>query len=429
MLRNLKKLIDTITFSDIDNTSNFEGSDYYHDFLKIFPDLRDIFKFGINQDLDEFNRTFSHILRILKLYFILQKNNVKEEKNPSFERLTDDSISLISEKINKQADFNELIIPLILVFHDIGRFYDKKTHPNESSRLVKENNLLDTFSLIDSEKLLIIKAIEHHLMIATIFTGESTFYSSYTLLNDKEFLSLANIKTRLNRFLDILEIFTYLDIMGYSYSRIYNHYIKYYQKINKILKKILYERKNQHDSLKLALDYSEKYIEWRVAGALRIFQFIETEPHLTKQFYYKKLKDSIKNSNLSIFKNSNWKQMRRIILSSSKIQIKYGLGVLMLFAFGKFFRKELDKSSKVSDRLLLFWTLLSKKINEISEHNSPYLWNVFFIETPNWAEYNRNRMLIIEEKDLDLLVNNSTYQLDGEKKEYSMYLNVAQIFE
>ena len=429
MLKNLKKLIDTFTLSDIDNTSNFEQSDYFHDLLKIFPDLRDIFKFGINQDIDEFNRTFGHILRTLKLYFILRIGNLKEEKNPLFERLAGNSIALIKKKISQVTRYNELIIPLILVFHDIGRFYDKRTHPKESYRLVRERNLLDTFPLDNSERLLILKAIEHHLLIATIFTGESTFYSTYTLLYDKEFHSLANDKNILNRFLNILEIFTYLDIMGYSYSRIYNHYVSYYQKINKILKRILHEHKNQKYALKLALDYSEKYIEWRVAGALRIFQFIETEPHLTKQFYYQKLKESIKNSNLLIFKDSNWRHVRKNILSSSKIQIKYGLGVLMLFAFGIFFRKGLDKSSKVSDRLLLFWTLLSKKINKISVKNLSYLWNVYFIGTPNWAKYNRGEKLNIEEQDLTLLIGNSTYQLDRQKKEYKMYLNVAKIFD
>ncbi|MGV9142197.1 MAG: hypothetical protein ACOC1X_04590 [Promethearchaeota archaeon] len=429
MLKNLKKLIDTFSLSDIDNTSNFEQSDYFHELLKIFPDLRDIFKFGINQDIDEFNRTFGHILRTLKLYFILRIGNLKEEKNPLFERLVDNSISLISEKINKQTRHNELIIPLILVFHDIGRFYDKRTHPKESYRIVKERNLLNTFPLDNSEKLLILKAIEHHLLIATIFTGESTFYSTYTLLNDKEFHSFGNDKKILNRFLEILEIFTYLDIMGYSYSRIYNHYISYYQKINEILKRVLYEHKNKEHALKLALDYSEKYIEWRIAGALRIFQFIETEPHLTKQFYFQKLKDSIKNSNLLIFQDSNWKHVRKNILASSKIQIKYGLGVLMLFAFGNFFRKGLDKNSKVSDRLLLFWILLSKKINKISVKNPSYLWNVYFIGTPNWAKYNRSEKFNIKEQDLRLLIENSTHQLDRQKKEYKMYLNVAKIFE
>ena len=35
-------------------------------------------------------------------------------------------------------------------------------------------------------------------------------------------------------------------------------------------------------------------LDWRIAGGLRIFQFVETKPYLTEEFYYDKIKESIK---------------------------------------------------------------------------------------------------------------------------------------
>jgi hypothetical protein len=216
--------------------------------------------------------------------------------------------------------------------------------------------------------------------------------------------------------------------MGYSYSRIYDHYISYYQKIIQNLKKILSKYNDHEKALKLARKYSQKHLEWRLAGALRIFQFIRTEPHLTKRFYYKKLKESIKGYNVPIFKNGNWEKVREDLLPSYKIQIKYGLGVLMLFAFGKFFRKGMEKSSKVSNSLLFFWLLLSKKIKKLSMENPFYLWNVSFKGIPNWSTYNRRSELLIKMEEISEIIENSTLSLDEKTMEYHLSVNVDKIF-
>ncbi|TXT60130.1 MAG: hypothetical protein BAJALOKI2v1_130012 [Promethearchaeota archaeon] len=428
MLQELENFITSLDFSDIDKIRNFKDSYYFKTFLKLFPNLRGIFHQGLAQDSDEFNRTFGHILRILRLYFGLKKSELDYENIKLFHALRSESLQTIKKKIEIQAKNNALLLPLILIFHDLGRFYDKKTHPEKSFNLMKENSLLDTFSLTNFEKSLVLKTIQNHLLVATIFTGESTFYSSYSLLNDKEFLSFIDKRDYLERFLNLLEIFTYLDIMGYSYSRIYDHYISYYQKIIQNLKKILSKYTNHEKALKLAKKYSQKYLEWRLAGALRIFQFIGTEPHLTKRFYYKKLKESIKGYNVPIFKNGNWKKIREDLLPSYKIQIKYGLGVLMLFAFGKFFRKGMEKSSKVSNSLLFFWLLLSKKIKKLSKGNPSFLWNVSFKGIPNWSTYNRRSELLIKMEEISEIIENSTLNLDENTKEYHLSVNVDKIF-
>ena len=76
---------------------------------------------------------------------------------------------------------NELILPIILMYHDIGRLEDKKDHPSYSYHLISEMKLLDNYDLFETEKTIIKKIIQYHLLFATIYTGNllSTEYILY----------------------------------------------------------------------------------------------------------------------------------------------------------------------------------------------------------------------------------------------------------
>jgi hypothetical protein len=312
------------------------------------------------------------------------------------------------------------------MYHDIGRMDNKKDHPSYSYFLISEKKMLESFELSDIEKLLVNKVIQYHLLFATIYTGESSFYGIYSVLNDGEFSKLFNDKKYIDRFVDLLEIFTYLDIMGYSYARIYDHYLKYYEEINHKLKNVLKLWPNKNLTVKKALEYSQDWIEWRIAGALRIFQYVSTEPYLTKSFYFNKIKE---NSNNPITGGVGWDIIKeRHLVNISKIQIKYGLAILMLLAIGKFFRGPIRKDQEISNNLIIFWLLLSKEIEKRSKKNNECLWNVHFVGLPNWWKWDRKFKEEINYHTLEKIIKNAIQEVDKERKEFNLYLDFSSVF-
>ena len=280
MIDKLHNIFSNLELSWIDSYSEIDKSNDYNRLLSIFPNLEKIFQDGNDREKEEFQRTVRHIFRLFKIFFLIKNGEF------SHETLSQESLNVIREKLLNQDSQNELIIPIILMYHDIGRLVNKKDHPYYSYKLISEENLLELFGLSDIEKLLINKVIQYHLLFATIYTGESTFYGAYSLLNDTEINELLTNTDNIKRFIDLLEIFTYIDILGYSYARIYDHYIEYYEEINIKLICILSLWPDKEEALNKALTYSQEWIEWRIAGALRIFQYINTQPYLTKNFYF-----------------------------------------------------------------------------------------------------------------------------------------------
>ena len=421
MIDSLTKIFKDVELSWIDSSNDIENSKRYYDLLGVFPNLKSLFKEGKNKDEAEFHRTIKHIFRAFKIFFLLKDGSFLHET------LSLNSLQKITKKIKNQNKQNELIIPLILIYHDIGRFFDKKNHPQQSYLLISKYKLLEPYNLLDVEKLLISKIIQYHLLFATIYTGESTFYGVYSLLQDEEFVKLISDKKYCDIFIDFLEIFTFIDILGYSYAKIYDHYIRYFVEINNKLKQILRLLPNRNIALKKALDYSQDWLEWRIAGGLRIFQFIETKPYLSKKFYYNKLRESIKESNIDLIKDLDWNTIKKKYLNHScRIQIKYGLPVLMLLAFGDFFRSRMKKEQKISHNLLLFWILLSQKIALSSKGREHVSWNVFFIGLPHWSKWDKNNTKLDDDK-IKLIIKNATFDFDNKAKEFNLYLNFKQV--
>jgi hypothetical protein len=289
--------------------------------------------------------------------------------------------------------------------------------------------MLDLFDLSEMERLLINKVIQYHLLFATIYTGESTFYGVYSLLNDNEFSRLLTNKETINKFIDLLEIFTYLDILGYAYARIYDHYVRYYNEINTKLKDIFNLWPNREEALRRAIEYSHDWLDWRIAGALRIFQYVGTESYLTKDFYFERIRESIDTELKEITNSGDWDDIKEAFLvNTTKIQIKYGLAILMLFAFNNFFRGPIKKDQKISNNLIIFWFLLSGKINKESVESKDALWNVHFIGLPNWWKWDRKFKTKLDFKSINQIIQNSSLIFDIEKKEFNLYLDFDLIF-
>lgn len=418
MLKALNDLILRISLNWIDQSQKIQESEEYEEFMQIYPNLDKLFIEGLKNDSSELERTLKHIFRTLKVWFLL-KEEKKFHKTLSFE-----SILRIKKKIQVVTSENDLFIPLILVYHDIGRFFDRKNHPHKSYSLISKHDLLSPYNLNDKEKLLISKVIQYHLMLATIFTGESTFYSVYSLLNDEEFQAIRSDEHHLDLFIDLLEIFTYIDILGYSYALMYDHYLDYYEKINKILKFLLKSNDSEKLILKKSLEVSKEWLEWRLACGLRIFQFIGTKPHLTEEFYFSKLKNSFEKRDIKFIKNLEWAEIKQEYLKHScKVQIKYGLGILMLLAFGGFFRIPMKEDQEISPKLLYFWLLLSNEIKTRSKGREQLIWNVFFSGLPHWSEWNRLLLEKLNVKNLKFIINNSVDKLDKKRMEINLDLN------
>ncbi len=423
MIDKLHNIFSNLELSWIDSYSEIDKSNDYNRLLSIFPNLEKIFQDGNDREKEEFQRTVRHIFRLFKIFFLIKNGEF------SHETLSQESLNIIRKKLLNQDSQNELIIPIILMYHDIGRLVNKKDHPYHSYKLISGENLLELFGLSEIEKLLINKVIQYHLLFATIYTGESTFYGAYSLLNDTEITELLTNTDNIKRFIDLLEIFTYIDILGYSYARIYDHYIDYYDEINDKLKGILSLWPDKEKALNKALTYSQEWIEWRIAGALRIFQYINTQPYLTKDFYFERVKESINKDIEKIIDVINWDNLKeKYLINTMKIQMKYGLAILMLLAFNKFFRGPIREDDKISNNLILFWVLLAKEVEKRSNRNIEHLWNVHFTGLPNWWKWDRKFKKELNYNTLTKIIENASQDFNNRTKEFNLYLDFNSVF-
>ncbi|MFX1380129.1 MAG: hypothetical protein ACFFA4_13665 [Promethearchaeota archaeon] len=422
MIDSLNKLFNSISLSWIDSVDNIENSKEFIALLTIFPNLKRIFQDAIKKNRAEIQRTVRHIFRSYKIFFLIKSGEFFHET------LSTEAIGKIQEKVLNQHAKNQLFIPIVLMYHDIGRYIDNKEHPYQSYNLISSMDLLKPFEFSDIDKLLIKKIIHYHLLIATIYTGESTFYGIYSLFNDLDFIKLISYDDIVDKFIDLLEVFTYIDILGYYYTKIFDHYVKYYAEISSKLKNLLSFWQDKELALKKAKEYSQEWLEWRLAGALRIFQFVETKPHLTKEFYYNKLKESVVGSDNPILSKLNWDTLKSQFLRYSyKIQMRYSLALLMILAFGSFQRMGLKINTGVSYKLILFWTLLSKEVKLRSRSNFKPLWNIFLDGMPHWSKLNQSFIEKITDKKIEFIIHNAKHEYDDKKKEFTLHLDLNQI--
>ncbi|MFX1588241.1 MAG: hypothetical protein ACFFC1_08805 [Promethearchaeota archaeon] len=422
MLDSLNKLFQNIDLSWIDSAAEIDNSDEFFDLITIFPNLERIFQDAREKNREELQRTIRHIFRSYKIFFLIKNGEF------SHETLSQESLIIIQEKVIKQDSQNQLIIPILLMYHDIGRYIDNKKHPYHSYHLISSMELLEAFELSDMDKLLIRKIINYHLLIATIYTGESTFYKVYSLFNDPELRKLLSYENIINKFIDILEVFTYVDILGYYYTKIFDHYIKYYNEISSKLKIILNLWPDKELALKKAKKYSQEWLEWRLAGALRIFQFVETKPHLTKEFYFNKLKESIRGVGNEFINTLNWDLIKdQYLIHTYKIQMRYSLALLMILAFGGFQRMGLKINTGISYKLILFWILLSKEVKARSKNNDKSPWNIFLEGMPHWSKINKSFIDSLDDETIETLIYSSNHEYNEDKEEFNLYLDFKKI--
>jgi HD superfamily phosphodiesterase len=125
-----------------------------------------------------------------------------------------------------------------LLYHDIGRPFNKEWHTYESAKIIEEYNLFLKSEIPQKYIRILLGVIKHHLFFGTIFTGESSYLGATILLRDQSLKPIWESKEEIDLFFQILLLFTVIDILGYDYSKIFDHYLYYYLKIKKIYKMV-----------------------------------------------------------------------------------------------------------------------------------------------------------------------------------------------
>lgn len=415
----LEKIFSDVSLNWIDNNHNdILNSEIYREFLQLFPKLKDIFQNGLNTDKSEFERTLRHTFRLLIVYY--------QSKNDKFEHktLNNYSIEEIKKRIERIDQVNSNFLPLILILHDIGRPFNKKLHTYQSAKIIKDLNLLDDYKLSKKEKMLVIKVIEYHLLIGTIFTGESTYFAVKSLLNDKEFVKFLNDREFIENFVFLSSTFTILDPFGYFYAEIFDHYIEKYSEIQQKI----FEFLSNWPNIKLIQEGLKnecfKELDWRLACSLRIFQLIGTNPKFTYDFFIDKIKDSVQRFLNNEMDEKDWIKFKQNYLSETyKAQLKYALPFLIILAYGEF--KRAFQPKPVNTDLIHFWICLNQKIKEENAKTKfkDQIWNVIFENLPHWSELKESLSQILNKDLINSVIQNAKVQFDIERKENWLLIN------
>ncbi|NVM02071.1 MAG: HD domain-containing protein [Candidatus Helarchaeota archaeon] len=412
-MKYLEKLFSDLSLNWIDdNRNNVLESEICNEFVKLFPKIKDILQVSIKRDKAESERTLRHTFRLLKVYYQLKNDEFKHKS------LNSNSIDNIKGLIGKMDQKNLLYLPLILIFHDIGRPFNRKLHTYESAKIVKKWNLLDDYGLNRQEIMLIIKVIEYHLLLGTIYTGESTYYAFNTLFNDEEFVEFLENKEFVKDFMLLSSTFTILDPFGYFYAQIFDHYIEKYSEIQHTISEILLNWPNINLIKKKLRKVCFDRLDWRLACSLRIFQLIGTKPQLTHNFFVEKIKDSVKIFLNKTINEKNWLEFKQTYLSENYlIQLKYALPILMVLASGEF--KRIFRPKTVNTNLIHFWINLNQKIkkeNEKSKFKNEN-WNVIFEGIPHWSLLKDSFSQFLDKELLKTVIENAEVKLDHVRKE------------
>ena len=141
--------------------------------------------------------------RSIKIFLQLLNNSF------SYEGFSKKTSLKISNKLKRIHKLDTTIIPLILIYHDIGNFIRKRDYPQQSYILISGNNLLAPYNLSNNDRLLIEKVIQYHILFATIYTGESTYYGTYSILNDSSLSKLVSDQIYLDLFIEFFLDFFY----------------------------------------------------------------------------------------------------------------------------------------------------------------------------------------------------------------------------
>ncbi|MEJ2248850.1 MAG: HD domain-containing protein [Candidatus Lokiarchaeota archaeon] len=378
---------------------------------RYFPKWYEIIKSNYRLNKLETGRTIEHIFRLLQIYYSLIENRIDLNISKTY-------CNELKEEISWISAFNSNIIPILILFHDIGRPQNKEWHTVESAEIVEKYDLLEKFNLTEIQCRILKGVIRNHLLLGTIFTGESSYTGAVSLVQDIDLISIWNSSTEnISLFFKILRIFTIIDILGYSYSKIYDHYFRYYSKISNILENLFIKLKDIKNVDKLNFLYEnlkeldKNNLKWRLCGSIRIFQFIDTKDYLNEEFFYTKIDNNIKSQTLR-----NHLPIESKLDYAHLIQFKYALGIMMILAQDQFMREPPSKTITIKKEIFEFWKICNEKVrkyynNMKTNQYSHSLWYFVFHFPPNWYFQSNYIQYVKSRKFLnDLIKTEPVYQ-------------------
>ncbi|MFX1513812.1 MAG: hypothetical protein ACFFCQ_14605 [Promethearchaeota archaeon] len=421
--------LETIPLSSIDDLNgSILESDIYQKLVQSFPRLNRIFGTSLEKNPEEFHRTIQHTLRALIAY---SKFKVDAFKEITGFNLSKRAIKEIQRLLIESADHRSHYLPLIIVFHDIGRPFNKTAHSYESASLIETFSLLDGLGLTKKEQILISKAIEYHLLVGSIYSGESTYYSITSLCQDQKFTILLEDPQFIKLFTALTTVFTIFDIWGYPYGRIFNHYIDYYIQLKEKLENLLALWPNKELLIQQVQKTCQSRLEWRLAASLRIFQFVGTSPKLSYEYYTQLVKKAV-TAYLQQQEEEEvtWQEFKQNQLSQiCKVQLKYGLGLLQRLASGQDYIKvrQGHVPQQISPDLIHFWSILNQKILKLIQ-TTPFpqaVWNVSVEGLPSQYLDAMNHLLKLNMTDFEVVLAQAVIESDSTRKENILHLDFS----
>ena len=356
----------------------------YAALIHLFPPLREIFRRGLEEDSQEFYRTLIHTFQTQAAYNRICSGDFPESG------LQRNDLRDVFDLAHSISLFSSLLVPTILWLHDIGRLEDKRRHNEKSAEMISQFDILRHKGLSEEEKVIIQKVIRYHLLIGTLYTGESSYTSFEPLFRDEGFRAILSNRTSLKYFLDSLTLFTMIDVWGYHISDISPTMIENYLEIRNEMGEIFAEDSNLDAIIKGLRDKSRRHLDWRLMGYMMAFSKIGKKPHLTLDFYAAMIDDGFKRyaerENLS----TDWSGFKDKYLNKiDQVQFKYGLGVLIPLTYGGTGKKmHLTENTRVNENLFHLLVNINNRITKEEKTNTQCipgaLWNVVFKGYPLW---------------------------------------------
>lgn len=344
------------------------------------PAWGDLVTRGRAKDHVEADRTLRHTIRTLWVYFAIRQGRF------AVEGLDRAHLRYLWRQIRALEEVNPDLFPLILLFHDIGRPFNVQEHSFESARLI---NALPRPESLSREQFVLFRAVvKYHLLPGTILTGESSYTGATALLRDPEVEPLFQSPAAadlVRRLFTYLEIFTYVDLWGYDYARVLDHYFTYYQEIRENLVATLTPR--APDSTRAELPRvaralakrDDENLLWRLACSLRVFQFAHTRLNLTPRFFFEKIQAGL--AGLGWSPNPE-RPLSALFPGHARIQFKYALPMMMVLARGRFSRDPIGETEPMDARVLRWWRAICGRLEELAP--DAVLWEVIFHAERLW---------------------------------------------
>ncbi|MFH2011936.1 MAG: hypothetical protein ABIJ37_04410 [Pseudomonadota bacterium] len=404
------------------NRENINTTQEFDNLVRLLPPLEDIFRKGLKEDYQEFIRTLIHTFQTQAVY-----NRIFSGEFPE-SGLDGTAIREVYNLSHSISSSSSILMPLILWLHDIGRLEDKRRHNEKSAEMISELNILSDKGLSEKEAILIRKVVQYHLLIGTLYTGESSYLGFEPLLKDNEFQPILTDNSSIKLFVDALTLFTMIDVWGYHKNDISTNMIDNYFVIRQEMEQIFAKSSNLGEIIKGLRDKSRKHLDWRLMGYMMAFSKIGKKPHLTLDFYADMINDGFKRyaerEGLSI----DWNSFKdRYLNKFDQIQFKYGLGVLIPLSYGETGKKmHLTDDTRVNPNLFHLLVKINSRIQKEEDTNTESipnaLWYVVFKGYPLWNQKTDFYQRLNEPGQIEEIIDRGKVSVD--KKEG---LNVLSI--